>query len=91
MKLIHLYLEENYINLIQESYATHTEVLKLLTNKYMKYKKYKLKDIASYAYGLNENEMKKIVFYEYEFLNKKTELLYKLKKDLYGKIVGENR
>jgi hypothetical protein len=77
--------------LIQEIYATHTEVLKSLTNKYLKYKKSKLKDIASYTYGLSENEMKKIVFYEYEFLNKKTELLYKLKKDLYKQILGNNR
>jgi len=74
--------------LIQESYATHTEILKSITNKYLKYKKSKLKDIANYAYGLTENEMEKIVFYEYEFLNKKTELLYKLKKDLYEKIGG---
>lgn len=73
--------------LIQETYATHIEVLKGIINKYRKYTNSKIEDISKYTVGLSISSIRSTVFYEYEFLNKKTELLYKLKKDLYSKIV----
>jgi len=73
--------------LIQETYATHTEVLKSIINKHRKYKKSKIEDLTKNTIGLSSLDIKKVVFYEYEFMNKKRELLYKLKKDLYKKIV----
>lgn len=73
--------------LIQEVYASHTEVLKSIINKAQKYRKSKIEDIAKYTMGLSASEIKKIVFFEYEFMSKKRELLYKLKQDLYKLIV----
>jgi len=73
--------------LIQETYATHTEILKNIINKHKKYKQSKIQDLAKHTIGLSTSEIKKTVFYEYEFMNKRRELLYKLKKDLYEKIV----
>lgn len=73
--------------LIQEVYASHTEVLKSIINKAQKYRKSKIEDIAKYTMGLTTSEIKKIVFFEYEFMSKKRELLYKLKQDLYKLIV----
>jgi len=73
--------------LIQETYATHSEILKSIVNKTQKYKKSKIDDISKYTVGLSSTDIKKIVFYEYEFMNKKKELLYKMKKDLYRAIV----
>lgn len=73
--------------LIQETYATHTEILKNIINKNQKYRKSKIEDIAKHTVGLSSFDIKKMVFYEYEFMNKKKELLYKLKKDLYNSIV----
>jgi hypothetical protein len=75
--------------LIQEVYASHTEVLKSIINKAQKYRKSKIEDIAKYTMGLSASEIKKIVFFEYEFMSKKRELLYKLKQDLYKLIVLE--
>ena len=72
--------------LIQEVYASHKEVLDNLLSKVTKYRSSKINDIAKYTAGLTISEIKKIVFYEYEFMNNKKELLYKLKKDLYEKI-----
>lgn len=74
--------------LIQETYATHTEILKNIVNKYRKYRHSKIEDLVKNTIGLSSSEIKKTVFYEYEFMNKKRELLYKLKKDLYNKIVS---
>jgi hypothetical protein len=73
--------------LIQETYATHTEILKNIINKYRKYRQSKIEDLIKHTIGLSAFETKKIVFYEYEFMNKKRELMFKLKKDLYKKIV----
>jgi len=73
--------------LIQETYATHTEILKNIINKNQKYRKSKIDDIAKHTVGLSSFDIKKMVFYEYEFMNKRKELLYKLKKDLYKSIV----
>lgn len=73
--------------LIQEVYASHTEILKNLLNKHQKYRKSNIEDIVAYTIGLSASEIKKLVFYEYEFMDKKRELLYKLKKDLYNSIV----
>jgi hypothetical protein len=73
--------------LIQEIYASHTEILTNIMSKVKKYRQSKIEDIARYTIGLTANEVKKLVFYEYEFMNKKKELLYKLKKDLYNKIL----
>lgn len=73
--------------LIQELYAGHTEILKNIIDKNRKYRKSKIEDIAKHTVGLSSFDVKKIVFYEYEFMNKKRELLYKLKKDLYKNIV----
>ena len=73
--------------LIQELYAGHTEILKNIIDKNRKYRKSKIEDIVKHTVGLSSFDVKKIVFYEYEFMNKKKELLYKLKKDLYKNIV----
>lgn len=73
--------------LIQEVYASHREILDNLLSKVTKYRSSKIDDIAEYTAGLTSSEIKKIIFYEYEFMNNKKELLYKLKKDLYEKIV----
>lgn len=73
--------------LIQETYASHTEVLRNIVTKYRKYRKSKMEDIAKHTVGLSKFDIEKVVFFEYEFMNKKKELLYKLKKDLYDKIV----
>lgn len=73
--------------LIQEVYASHKEILDNLLSKITKYRSSKINDIAKYTAGLTISEIKNIVFYEYEFMNNKKELLYKLKKDLYEKIV----
>lgn len=73
--------------LIQELYAGHTEILKNIIDKNRKYRKSKIDDISKHTVGLSSFDVKKIVFYEYEFMNKKRELLYKLKKDLYKSIV----
>lgn len=73
--------------LIQEIYASHTEILTNIVSKVQKYRQSKIEDILKYTVGLTSLEIKKIVFYEYEFMHKKKELLYKLKKDLYEKIV----
>lgn len=73
--------------LIQETYATHTEILKNIINKHKKYQQSKIQDLVKHTVGLSILDVKKIVFYEYEYMNKKRELLYKLKKDLYEKIV----
>ena len=73
--------------LIQETYATHTEILKTIVSKTVKYRKSKIEDIAKHTVGLSISDIKKIVFYEYEFMNKKKELLYKMKKDFYETIV----
>lgn len=73
--------------LIQEIYASHTEILTSIVDKVQKYRQSKIEDITKYTVGLTKTEIRKLVFYEYEFMNKKKELLYKLKKDLYEKIV----
>ncbi|RXI25287.1 HNH endonuclease [Aliarcobacter trophiarum] len=73
--------------LVQEVYASHKEILDNLLSKVTKYRISKINDIVKYTAGLTSSEIKKIVFYEYEFMNYKKELLYKLKKDLYEKIV----
>ena len=73
--------------LIQELYSGHTEILKNIIDKNRKYRKSKIEDITKHTVGLSSFDVKKIVFYEYEFMNKKRELLYKLKKDLYKDIV----
>ncbi|MDD2829893.1 MAG: hypothetical protein PHW18_10000 [Sulfuricurvum sp.] len=73
--------------LIQEIYASHTEVLSTILEKNQKYRQSKIEDIAEYTIGLSTSDIKKLVFYEYEFMDKKKELLYKLKKDLYNSIV----
>lgn len=73
--------------LTQETYATHTEILQNIINKHKKYKQSKIQDLVKHTVGLSGMYVKKIVFYEYEYMNKKTELLYKLKKDLYEKII----
>lgn len=73
--------------LIQEVYASHREILDNLLSKVTKYRSSKIDDIVEYTAGLTSSEIKKIIFYEYEFMNNKKELLYKLKKDLYEKIV----
>ncbi|KLE06378.1 HNH endonuclease [Aliarcobacter butzleri] len=73
--------------LIQEVYASHREILDNLLSKVTKYRSSKIDDIAEYTAGLTSSEIKKIIFYEYEFMNNKKELLYKSKKDLYEKIV----
>lgn len=77
--------------LIQEIYASHTEILTNIVSKVQKYRQSKIEDIAHYTVGLTVSEIKNLVFYEYEFMNKKKELLYKLKKDLYEKIVKGNK
>lgn len=73
--------------LIQETYAIHTEILNTILEKNQKYRQSKIEDIAEYTIGLSTFDIKKLVFYEYEFMDKKKELLYKLKKDLYNLIV----
>lgn len=77
--------------LIQEVYASHIEVLDNLLSKVKKYRSSKINDIAKFTAGLSISEIKKVVFYEYEFMNNKKELLYKLKKDLYDKIVNGDK
>lgn len=66
--------------LIQETYATHTEILKNIVNKYRKYKNSKIDDLVEHTIGLSAFDIRKIVFYEYEFMNKKGNYYISLKK-----------
>jgi len=72
---------------IKEVYSSHHEVVFSLKNKYKRYTKANRTQLKKLLPTLTESVLLDIVFYEYRHINKKTEPLYKLKKDLYKIIV----
>lgn len=72
---------------IEEVYNTHKEVLFNIKNKYHHYNKVKRKNISTMLPSLNNREILSTVFYEYYHLDKNKEPMYKMKKDLFDKIV----
>lgn len=72
---------------IEEVYNTHKEILFNIKNKYHHYNKVKRKNISNMLPSLNNREILRTVFYEYFHLDKNKEPMYKMKKDLFDKIV----
>lgn len=75
--------------LIEETYKSHIEIAELIKEKHDKYSSSKISDLVNTTKGLTMNDIRDIVFYEYEKLEKDNdrEPLSKLKWDLYNDIV----
>ncbi|WP_169764010.1 HNH endonuclease [Campylobacter mucosalis] len=69
----------------QEIYSMHTEIFDNIYEKYEKYRKSNIKDMAA-CLNLDEKYIKDIVFAEYKIMKERNEPLYKLKQDLFKQI-----
>ncbi|RLA83541.1 MAG: hypothetical protein DRG78_04060 [Epsilonproteobacteria bacterium] len=72
---------------IEEIYNTHKEVLSNIENKYHHYNKAKRTSLSKLLPSLDNREIIRIVFYEYFYMDKNKEPMYKMKQSLFNKIV----
>lgn len=72
---------------IEEIYNTHKEILFNIKNKYHHYNKAKRENLKDLLPDLNSYKILETIFYEYFHLNEIKEPMYKMKKDLFSKIV----
>lgn len=72
---------------IEEIYNTHKEILSNIKNKCNHYNKVKMENLEKIVPDLNSYKILEIIFYEYFYLNEMKEPMYKMKKDLFNKIL----
>ena len=72
---------------IEEIYNTHKEILFNIKNKYHHYNKAKRENLKDLLPDLNSYKILETIFYEYFHLDETKEPMYKMKKDLFSKIV----
>lgn len=72
---------------IEEIYNTHKEILFNIKNKYYHYNKAKRENLKDLLPDLNSYKILETIFYEYFHLDETKEPMYKMKKDLFSKIV----
>lgn len=88
-ELTHLEIQTIETFRIEEIYNTHKEILFNIKNKYKHYNKAKRKNLKALLPDLNSYKILEIIFYEYFHLDEKKEPMYKMKKDLFSKIVSK--
>lgn len=71
---------------ISKIYSYHTEIFDNIYEKYKKYRKSNIKDMAK-ALNLDEEYIKNLIFWEFKIMKEKNEPLYKLKQDIFNQIM----
>jgi hypothetical protein len=71
---------------ISKIYSYHTEIFDNIYEKYEKYRKSNIKDMAK-ALNLDEEYIKNLIFCEFKIMKEKNEPLYKLKQDIFNQIM----
>ena len=71
---------------ISKIYSYHTEIFDNIYEKYEKYRKSNIKDMAK-ALNLDEEYIKNLIFWEFKIMKEKNEPLYKLKQDIFSQII----